>query len=422
MKSRLILLLIPILVIASIAKQSNAQDWIATSPMAPRNDVSPPIPGNWELSFSDDFDYLNQNNWNTTLPKDKITLGGSICFFLEENVAVANGNLMIISKKHKLELKNPKGQIVRRKYSSGQINSFSKFAQQYGYFEARIKLPSKAGLWPAFWLMPNRIDPKLWSTYSIKDKKGMEIDIMENLSEWGQHKFHYAAHWDGYKEDRRSWSGEYNISSPPDKDGYRRFGLYWGENILIWFVDGIEVHRWVSDRIANIPMHLIISTEMGGWATNRIKDLPDITYIDYVKVWTGEAKLNPIQKYNIYHDSVRLNGKWKHQQNHLISKKPWFRNKNKVNSISWDINVDQAGRYKIYAKWPESKVTLAKEANFLITHAADISEIKINQNNDYNYYVLLGEFQLSEGQEHLVITSKAKDRVAIEAIRYEQLE
>ena len=106
----------------------------------------PPIPGDWQLSFSDDFDHLDTEKWNTSLPLGRVRLGGSICFFLDENVTTANGDLIISSNQGKHELTGIKGQRFQRDYHSGQINSFGKFTQQYGYFEARMKLPQSAGL------------------------------------------------------------------------------------------------------------------------------------------------------------------------------------------------------------------------------------------------------------------------------------
>ena len=38
-------------------------------------------------------------------------------------------------------------------YTSGRITTQGKFNQLYGKYEARIKLPSAQGTWPAFWLL-----------------------------------------------------------------------------------------------------------------------------------------------------------------------------------------------------------------------------------------------------------------------------
>lgn len=268
--------------------------------------ANPPLKGKWTLTLDENFNNYNQKLWSKGLETNKLHVRRSKCFYRDDNVSVANGFLLITSKKEKLKLIDKDGNKKTMKFSSGFVHSFRKFKQKYGYFEIRMKLPQARGLWPAFWLMPDRSkkiqDPQISemrSTGIEKDRKdiisgkGMEIDIMEHLTEWDANKFHYAAHWDGYKTNLKSFRGSQLVGTNPDKDGFRKFGLYWGENILIWFVDDIEIARWQNNRISDVPMYIIINTNMGGWATDHIekKKLPDQTIIDYVRVWQGKAKL-----------------------------------------------------------------------------------------------------------------------------------
>lgn len=153
---------------------------------------TPPVPGDWVLTFAEEFegDSLNCRWWNVSTDNywDKK------CHFSERNVIVGDGVARLRFEKKRLRHKGED-----REYTSGFLDTFGKWTQCYGYFEARMKLPSTPGLWPAFWMMPDRgpSDAPRWKREST-DNGGMEFDIMEHLTRWGPHRYNVAFHWDGY--------------------------------------------------------------------------------------------------------------------------------------------------------------------------------------------------------------------------------
>src|SRR5437764_2746944 len=60
------------------------------------------------------------------------------------------------------------------RYTSARLMTKERFAQAYGRFEARIKIPYGQGIWPAFWLLGDDIEKVGWPVCG-------EIDIMENI-------------------------------------------------------------------------------------------------------------------------------------------------------------------------------------------------------------------------------------------------
>jgi beta-glucanase (GH16 family) len=38
-------------------------------------------------------------------------------------------------------------------FTSARLHTFGKFAQTYGHFEVRMKMPVVQGVWPAFWVL-----------------------------------------------------------------------------------------------------------------------------------------------------------------------------------------------------------------------------------------------------------------------------
>src|SRR5205814_987997 len=60
-------------------------------------------------------------------------------------VSVANGFCTISAVRRS----TPSG----RAYASAAISTYGTFSQKYGTFEARIRYPKGAGVWPAFWML-----------------------------------------------------------------------------------------------------------------------------------------------------------------------------------------------------------------------------------------------------------------------------
>lgn len=111
---------------------------------------SPTIAGTWQLTFQDEFD-------NTSVDGSKWRLGehyagmAGLGGIAPGNVTVSGGNLNIKSTQTSVSFGG-----ANYAYSTGEISTYDVYRQTYGYFEARIKYPAVTGLWPAFWLMPDR--------------------------------------------------------------------------------------------------------------------------------------------------------------------------------------------------------------------------------------------------------------------------
>lgn len=113
---------------------------------------TPPLPGTWQLEFEDTFDgsTLDGANWKMGLADAGIEgQGGNN----PANISVADGKLTIKATTTPVDFCGKTWA-----YSTGEISSWMRFNQQYGYFEARMRWDTATGLWPAFWLMPERTD------------------------------------------------------------------------------------------------------------------------------------------------------------------------------------------------------------------------------------------------------------------------
>lgn len=139
----------------------------------------------------------------------------------------------------------------------------------YGYAEARLKLPTGQGIWPAFWMLPA----------SHNDGKG-EIDIMELIgSEPNVLNTHY--HVNG----QDIGTGQ-NMGVDLTK-GFHTYGVDWEKGSITWYLDGKQVFH-TSTNVINEPMYLMLNVAVGGnWpgAPNSSTPFPATMQVDYVKVW-----------------------------------------------------------------------------------------------------------------------------------------
>lgn len=241
----------------------------------------PPVEGDWVQTFKDEFDadkideskwsFYGENYWDkqtTHFSKDNTLIGGGVV-------------RLRLSKKRGHHNDDPKR--FQSDYATGFLQTRGKWTQKYGYFESRMKLPTAPGLWPAFWMMPNR-GPG--TAGGGTNNGGMEFDIMEHLTRWGPQRYNIAMHWDGYGKDHKS-TGTEGIYCRPDKDGFITSGLLWLPGKAVYYCNGKEVARWENERVASVPEEMMFTLPAGGWDNDWLDDakLPDDFIIDYVRVW-----------------------------------------------------------------------------------------------------------------------------------------
>ncbi len=261
----------------------------------------PPVEGDWVMTFNDEFDgdALDTTAWSCSGPN----YWDSVSHWSKDNVIVGGGVVKMRYEKKSgfhnddpqsmLDRTNPKAS--RSDYASGFLEAYGKKTQRYGYFESRMKLPRAQGLWPAFWIMPDRGgDAPRWDRRSTFDG-GMEFDIMEHLTRWGPHRFNIGWHWDGYdKKTHKAINTEGNYVQP-DPDGFITSGLLWLPGLQVYYCNGKEMARWEDERISNVPSYVMFTFVAGGWDNSSVNDaeLPADFVIDYVRCWQRRDLITP---------------------------------------------------------------------------------------------------------------------------------
>ncbi len=99
---------------------------------------------------------------------------------------------------------------------------------QYGYMEARVKMPYGDGIWPAFWMLGNNINSGVsWPACG-------EIDIMENIANAADQPNNHGSLHDGV-----DWSSVFTLDGPQlFHNAYHTFAANWAANQIQFYVDG----------------------------------------------------------------------------------------------------------------------------------------------------------------------------------------
>jgi beta-glucanase (GH16 family) len=165
------------------------------------------------------------------------------------------------------------------RYFDGCIHTDGTFETTYGYFECRAQLHRQEGHWPAFWLWTGAMD-----RVGEGGKNGAELDIFEKFKT--NRKVWHNIHWDGYGESHAS-AGKRSRHRKIMR-GFHTYGLWWSPGFYRFYVDGKMVWETMAGGICSVPLHLLLSDEVGRHKRmRRIEkaDLPDEWVVDHVRVW-----------------------------------------------------------------------------------------------------------------------------------------
>jgi beta-glucanase (GH16 family) len=243
----------------------------------------------WTLTWSDEFNRADgsapdSSKWSYDLGGDGWGNGELETYTSRpQNVQIQGGNLVITAMQE--DYVGSDG--ILRPYTSARIQTHGKFSQQYGRFEARIKLPAGRGVWPAFWLLGDNIDTVSWPDCG-------ELDIMENI---GNHPKTVYSTVHGPKTDGSAYRiGDTYDSDRAFSDDFHVFAMEWEPDDLRFYVDGnlySELTRaslpsndiWVFDH----PFFIVLNVAVGGvWSgpPDGSTVFPQSMLVDYVRVYT----------------------------------------------------------------------------------------------------------------------------------------
>ncbi|MES2739708.1 MAG: glycoside hydrolase family 16 protein [Pseudomonadota bacterium] len=134
-------------------------------------------------------------------------------------------------------------------YTSGVLTTRKSHVQRYGYFEARVLVPSTQALLPAFWMLPHT---KAWPPeLDVMEAPTHEADTILQTSHWLNAAGAHAA------------SG-CRTKYPGYSAGFHQYGAYWSPTKIVYYIDRIPVGQMLTPPGMTIPMYMQINLAVGG--------------------------------------------------------------------------------------------------------------------------------------------------------------
>ena len=220
---------------------------------------------NYTLSWSDEFN-------GTTLDTDKWVYRTDSKMWstqLPANVSVADGKLIIALKKE---------HVGKMNYTGGGI--ISKRAFQYGYYEARYKVPPGSGWHTSFWTMA-------YNGANTAPVKAQEIDICEQDS---VSTIKYSAGVIAWGDKGKGLGRKY-VPTPDLAADFYVWGCEFTPTAVRFFFDGKLTHETDATKFKQGPQNIwltCISCGLGGtkWVDNS--RLPATAEFDYVRFFESK--------------------------------------------------------------------------------------------------------------------------------------
>jgi len=205
-----------------------------------------------KLVFSDDFngDKIDESKWNVIGAREVFTF-----------VKFGKGSALRIG----LKLKDDMIQ-----YNS--LASRGKFSQQFGYFEASMRMNAGDGHAGTFRLVTDdeKTPPSITTSFHGTGK--------ERVSPWARANLESGSQ--DYRPDKSV--GKFTDLSKK----FHTYGILWTEKGFTWYMDGKVIHKLErKDFVRPMSLALVHRIDEEDRPRLVLKTLPDDVDIDWVKVW-----------------------------------------------------------------------------------------------------------------------------------------
>ena len=155
------------------------------------------------------------------------------------------------------------------------------FAQTYGYFEMRARMPKGQGTWPGFWLLTRNglVDPTV--------TRG-EIDVVEQYGS-SPEKIHTSVHlWPSNARNAgglpKHWYRSQKVTVGDMSSAYHRYGAMLTPDWVIIYYDGMEISRFPMLPQYRTPVYMLVDLTMHEKNLAQATS-PSTMLVDYVRAY-----------------------------------------------------------------------------------------------------------------------------------------
>ncbi|RKN46720.1 discoidin domain-containing protein [Streptomyces hoynatensis] len=198
----------------------------------------------YRTTFLDEFDgtALNRDRWRVVTTGSTMgTVNGESQAYVDspQNIAVADGTLRLRANYCARCTTAPNGQVFD--FSSGRIDTNTRFDFTYGRVSARLRLPVGEGFWPAFWLLGSNVDDP-----AVSWPASGEADIMENIgyADWSSS----GVHGPGYSADGNIGVTQH-FPAGQSADQWHTYAVEWTPTAQRYYVDDRQVFELTRQKV-----------------------------------------------------------------------------------------------------------------------------------------------------------------------------
>jgi beta-glucanase (GH16 family) len=256
--------------------------------------LAAPAHAQWTLIFADEF---NATSLDTSVWEPMIGTGtaygtpagwgnNELQYYTNRasNVSVSNGLLRITALRENFGGRN---------YTSARLRTLNNLDFKWGRVEARMRLPSTSGIWPAFWMLATNSPYGGWAASG-------EIDIMESVN--NADRIYGTIHHGG-PFPANTFTGGSIADGRDFSANFYTYSVEWEPDTIRWFIDGVQYYEvtsatWFSTAAPannrapfDNPFHLLLNIAVGGnfpGNPDASATFPQVMEVDSVRVFRRE--------------------------------------------------------------------------------------------------------------------------------------